>query len=151
MRLPLRSRNGLLHTSAVYTVETQLSTVTAPLTAPLTHSLLVALSTFLLSDIFTGEYFLLLFSIFTSFLRPLLIWDARAFCSSSEFQPAPHLKPVFNVLPSWREGERLVLVNFGLTQVWFCTISWCWTLFCFALTFFSFVLCIYQLDVYMLL
>ncbi|KAL1272404.1 hypothetical protein QQF64_028266, partial [Cirrhinus molitorella] len=40
----LSCRNGLLHTSAVYTVEPLLSSVIAPLTAPLhTHSLSLSL------------------------------------------------------------------------------------------------------------
>jgi len=81
MCLPLRPRDGLLHTtSAVYTVEPLLSPVTAPLTltAP-PHSLaLVALSTFLLSDIFTGEYFLLIFSFLHLYLFSTSSFDLRS-------------------------------------------------------------------------
>lgn len=112
MCLPLRSRDGLLHTSAVYTVEPLLSPVTAPLTltAP-PHSLsLVALSTFLLSDIFTGEYFLLIFSFLHLYLFSTSSFDLRSAWILFFLWIQLRRFLMFCLLG---EGERQVLVNFG--------------------------------------
>lgn len=76
---------------------------------------LVTLSTFLLSDIFNGEYLTIMFS-FLHLCLSSTPYFLFGMCLRFDFplnSSGSRLKPAFTVSASWRGGARKVLDNFG--------------------------------------